>query len=235
MERKHHWAWTAFTTGRIPRSRLHIHFEQEYATYVRDFPVLVGRGYVQCPLPKVRRDLAENLYEEETGGLVAGRPHPELFLDYPRGLGMDLGRFESVQLLPEAAVYRAVLDDTTLRRGWGPAVAVATIFVEGTEYERGELDPDSPKRPQPPLEAHPLVVHYGLSVESLGLTRAHRHVEGVHREAAWSIVLDQIPASDRAQVLRAMEDSLQAWLRYRDAVVAACGLEREDGSAAARP
>src|SRR5688500_1997601 len=98
MERKTHWAWPAFTGGWVPRALLHHHFEQEYAAYVRDFPVLVGWAYVQCPIPAVRRLLAENLYEEETGGLVAKRPHPELFLEYPRGLGMDVSRFEQVTL-----------------------------------------------------------------------------------------------------------------------------------------
>ena len=93
MERKVHWAWPTFGDGTVPRERLHLHFEQEYATYVRDFPVLVGWAYVQCPIAEVRRDLAENLYEEETGGMIAGKPHPELFLEYPRGLGMDLARF----------------------------------------------------------------------------------------------------------------------------------------------
>src|SRR4051812_43507058 len=80
MEGKSHWAWPLFTSGQVARERLHVHFEQEYETYVRDFPVLVGRAYVQCPVAEVRRELAENVYEEETGGLIAGRPHPELFL-----------------------------------------------------------------------------------------------------------------------------------------------------------
>jgi hypothetical protein len=226
MEHKRHWAWPLFTSGQVSRARLHIHFEQEYATYVRDFPVLVGRAYVQCPSPEVRRALAENLYEEETGGLVAGRPHPELFLDYPRGLGMDLSRFDCVQLLPEAAAYRAALDEATLQRGWAAAAAVTTIFIEGTEYERGELDANAPRRPQPPLEQHPLVVHYGLPLESLGLTRAHRDVEANHREAAWRTVLEDVPARERRSVLLAMESALHAWHVYRDAVASACGLAR---------
>ena len=107
MERKVDPAWPAFTTGLVAPDRLHIHLEHEYAVYVRDFPVLVGRAYVQCPFPEVRRGLAENLYEEETGGLAAGRPHPDLFLEIPKGLGMDLARFENPRLLPEARDYRA--------------------------------------------------------------------------------------------------------------------------------
>jgi pyrroloquinoline-quinone synthase len=226
MERKVHWAWAHFTSGRVPRARLHLHFEQEYATYVRDFPVMVGWAYVQCPIAVVRRDLAENLYEEETGGVIAGRPHPELFLEYPRGLGMDLARFEAVELLPAARRYRDVLDEHTQRRGWAQACAVTTIFVEGTDHERGELDPAAPRRPAPPLEAHPLVVHYDLPIEALALTKAHRRVEGSHREAAWRIVLDHIPAAERAGVVDAMTSTLTAWLAYRDAVAAACGLTR---------
>src|SRR6187402_3718802 len=95
MERKQHWAWASFTNGLVAAERLHIHLEQEYATYVRDFPVLVARAYVTCPIAEVRRELIENVFEEETGRLGAGRPHPELFLEYPRGLGMDLKRFQS--------------------------------------------------------------------------------------------------------------------------------------------
>ncbi len=226
MERKQHWAWSQFTTGKIAKERLHIHFEQEYETYVRDFPVMVGWAYVQCPSAEARRDLAENLYEEETGGLIAGKPHPELFLEYPRGLGMDLGRFERIELLPAARRYRALLDEHTRHRGWAQACAVTTIFIEGTNHERGELDPDAPKRPAPPLEHHPLVRHYGLPLDALALTKAHRRVEGSHRAAAWRIVLDQIPAGDRQPVVAAMEASLAGWLAYRDEVAAACGLTR---------
>ena len=226
MERKVHWAWKHFTTGRVPKDRLHIHFEQEYATYVRDFPVMVGWAYVQCPNSEARRDLAENLYEEETGGIIAGKPHPELFLEYPRGLGMDLRRFEHIELLPAARAFRATLDDHTQHRGWSQACAVTTIFLEGTEHERGELDEAAPKRPSPPLDQHPLVVHYGLPVEALALTKAHRRVEGSHRAAAWKIVLDLIPESEREGVIAAMEKTLAAWLAYRDEVATACGLSR---------
>jgi hypothetical protein len=226
MDRKQHWAWPRFTAGEVAAERLHIHLEQEYGTYVRDFPVLVGRAYVQCPIAAVRRELAENLYEEETGGLAAGRPHPELFLEYPRGLGMDLDRFEHVVLLPAAAAYRRAIDELTIARGWVIAAGVVTIFIEGTQHERGELDPAVEKRPMPALDQHPLVKHYGLPLESLALTRAHRAVEGNHRAAAWRCVLDFAPAEARADAVVGMEQVLGAWLRYRDEVAEAVGLRR---------
>lgn len=227
MERKVHWAWPAFTSGQVARDKLHVHFEQEYATYVRDFPVLLGRAYVQCPVAAARRELAENLYEEETGALVAGKPHPELFLEYPRGLGMDMARFEGlVPLIPEARAWRDLLDAHTQTCGWAVAAAVTTIFLEGTAYERGELDPTKPRRPEAPLDQHPLVVHYGLPLDSLALTRAHRKVEGSHRAAAWRVILDHAEADARDDILAAMEDQLAAWLAYRDGVALMCGIAR---------
>ncbi|MEQ9325479.1 MAG: iron-containing redox enzyme family protein, partial [Polyangiaceae bacterium] len=177
----------------------------------------------------------ENVYEEETGGLVAGRPHPELFLEVPRGLGMDLTRFERITLLPKAKAYRALLDDCTEDRGWAVAAAVSTLWVEGTRYERGELAPSAPKRPVAPIAEHPLVVHYGLDPDHLALTKAHRQVEGEHRAAAWRVLLDHVPAPDRAPVLDAMEQILASWLGYRDDVAAACGIVREDDGLPVRP
>lgn len=226
MERKQHWAWPAFTQGVVDRRRLHVHLEQEYATYVRDFPILVARAYVACPIPAARRELIENVYEEETGALHAGRPHPELFLEYPRGLGMDLSRFEQVELLDGAREYRRILDDATLHDDWDVGAAVTTLFVEGTRYERGELDPSSPRRPAPPLEEHPLVKHYGLPLERLALTKAHRAVEGEHRAAAWRVVLEHVEPARRPAVVAAMERALRGWQGYRDAVAAAVGLTR---------
>jgi hypothetical protein len=224
MEGKTHWAWPHFTSGRVARDRLHLHFEQEYATYVRDFPVLVAWAYVQCPIAEARRELLDNVYEEETGALVAGRPHPELFLEYARGLGMDLARFASIQLLPAAKRWRDLLDDCTQKRGWAVAAAVTTLFLEGTPHERGELDPDAPRRPAPPLEAHPLVVHYGLPLDALALTKAHRSVEGSHRAAAWRVILTHAPVTARSHIVRAMEQVLDGWQAYRDDVAAAVGL-----------
>jgi hypothetical protein len=230
MDRKQHWAWPAFTSGRVHKDLLHHHLEQEYATYVRDFPVMVGRAYVRCPIAAVRRSLAENLYEEETGGLVAGSPHPDLFLEYARGLGMDLSRFDRVSLLPAAKVYRHFLDDATQRYGWEIAAAVITIFVEGSKDERRIIDVNLPAMSLPPLEEHPLVKHYGLPIGHLALTKAHREVEGNHRVAAWAAILDHVKPTRRGPVVRAMEEALAKWLSYRDAVAEVCGVRFDEGS-----
>jgi pyrroloquinoline-quinone synthase len=142
---------------------------------------------------------------------------------------MELARFADVELLPGARRYRAFLDEVTLHGSWQAGAAVTTLFVEGTRWERGELDPKAPRRPEPPLEQHPLVVHYGLSIERLALTRAHRAVEGEHRAAAWRIVLEHVSADERPAVVAAMQRALELWLAYRDDVAAASGLGDRSG------
>ena len=69
-------------------------------------------------------------------------------------------------------------------------------------------------------------MHYGLPLESLALTKAHRRVEGSHRAAAWRIILDHVPPSEYDGVIVAMERTLESWKTYRDGVAAACGLSR---------
>jgi len=224
MEKKTHWSNEAFATGGVPRNKLHIHFEQEYEVFVRDFPILVARAYVKCPFASVRRDLAENIYEEETGGITAGKPHPELFLMIPAGFGCDMKRFENVTLLPGAKKYRDALDRHTLDRGWECAAAATTIFIEGTQFERGELDPNAPKRAMPPLEQHPLHVNYQLPLSALELPRIHRTVEGSHRTAAWRTILDYVDESKRPAVVKTLQECLDGWLAYKDDVARACGL-----------
>ena len=87
-----------------------------------------------------------------------------------------------------------------------------------------KLDPSAPPRPEPALAEHPLARHYGLPLESLALTRAHRGVEGDHRLAAWAVMLDHVLEAERPAIVDAMQQVQRAWLRYRDDVAEACGL-----------
>ena len=182
MERKTHWAWPAFTGGMVAKDKLHIHLEHEWAVYVRDFPIMVGRAYVQCPIAEVRQELAENLYEEETGGLAAGKPHPELFMMYPQGLGMDVERFSECSCFRRRARIATFLDDVTTQSGLGGRGGHRHALHRRHRIRAARARPASPPAPQPALEEHPLAKHYGLPVECLALTKAHRSVEGEHRK-----------------------------------------------------
>jgi pyrroloquinoline-quinone synthase len=229
MDRKHHWAWPVFSGPDVRKAQLKIHFQQEYATYVRDFPVLLARIHAKNPPVSVRRMLAENIYEEDTGGLSFGRSHAELFLVMMKGLGLDEHEFDKVRLLPQARAYRAWLDRVTGQRDWVRAAATMAIFVEGSVNDRSEVLNHAEARTDRQIEAavrrHPLVRYHGLSPACMNLTRAHQKVEGGHRQDAYAMVVagaDEL--RHQRAVIAAVEKSLALWLRYRDAVARACGL-----------
>ncbi len=230
MDRKHHWAWDHFASGRLTKPQLKIHFQQEYAVYVRDFPVFLSRIHGRNPPPSVRRMLAENIYEEDTGGQSFGKSHPELFLTMMEGLGFSRSAFERVRPLPASRTYRAWLETMSQHRQWVMGAAVLAIFVEGSVKDRKEiLEPSKPKSAEEIEELirrHPLVAHHGASPRCMDLIRAHQRVEAGHRHDAYDMVVHHTPPRLQRSVLAALTHSLVLWSAYRDAVAKACRIAR---------
>lgn len=231
MDRKHHWAWPRFADGTLTKSHLKIHFQQEYAVYVRDFPVFLARIHGHNPPAPVRRMLAGNIYEEDTGGLSLGRSHPELFLAMMEGLGFGAKDFERIALLPSSRTYRAWLDAVSNKPDWILGAAALTIFVEGSIKDRQEiLAPSKPKTKddiEAAIAAHPLVRHHGLAPSSMDLIRAHQAVEAGHRHDAYDMVAGYaVTAAQQKAVLACLKKSLSLWLRYRDGIAKECGLRK---------
>lgn len=228
MDQKDHVAWPHFTRPGLTPAQLLCHFRHEYWTYVRDFPVLLARVLGQGPPEPVRCALAENIFEEQTGKLSLGEPHPSLFLEMIDGLGLDRHELERADppLEAEALAYRAFLDQVSAAPPWVVGAAVLTIFVEGSVHERAEVQGTRVERPiEEVVATHPMVVHYGCPPEKLRLARAHRMVEGGHRRDAWASVLDHVH-DERAsgEVALAVERALELWRSYRDGVARAMGL-----------
>lgn len=231
MDQKHHWAWPSFTRPGLTPAQLLVHFRHEYATYVRDFPVLLARALGQVPdLIDVRRALAQNIYEEQTGGPSKSDPHPELFLRRMEGLGFTRAQFEEKAIEPElhaaARSYRDWLRAKSVEVPWQAATALLTIFVEGSvnelagTYARAKGDAA--------IMRHPLVVHYGCTPEAMHLVRAHGDFQGGHRGDAWRIVLDHTDDETVAKtIVDTCMDGLARWHRYRDGVAERMGLERD--------
>ena len=141
MDRKHHWAWPTFADGTATVAQLKRHFQQEYAVYVRDFPVLLASIHSRNPPPPVRRMLAENIYEEDTGGLSLGKSHPELFLQMMGGLGFPPSTFDDVALLPGARRYRIWLERASSHRDWVVGAAVMERRVSQNAGPRRGIEP----------------------------------------------------------------------------------------------
>jgi len=224
LDRKDHRAWRRWTGPGVTRDQLRVSFEQEWLVFVRDFPRLLGRVHGNCPVPEVRRALAANLYEEDTGGLSHGRPHPELFLDQMEALGFARAGFDAVRLLPESAAYRAFIDLATTGP-WVVGAAIATLWIEGSVNERRALAGEEEEPLEARLAGHYLVRHHGLRPEQLSLPKAHAEVERGHRHDAWRIVLGHADTPHLQQdVLEAMETACALWHLYRDGVTKAAGL-----------
>ena len=229
MGQKDHWAWPQFVGPAISKTQLKIHYQQEYAVYVRDFPVFLARIHGKNPPLSVRKMLAENIFEEDTGRLSLGLSHPDLFLQMMQGLGIRKKDFDHIALLPGTRRYRGWLDRMSDYPDWVVGAAVMTIFVEGSVHDRVELSrpsrPKTPKQISEKINNHPLVTFHGVSSKAMDLIRAHQLVEGGHRHDAYAMVVSQ--ANTRAQqdtILTTLQRTLTLWLRYRDGVARACQL-----------
>ncbi len=236
MDQKHHWAHPVLTRAGLRRDQLLAHFKHEYLVYVRDFPVLLARVLGRVPpLADVRSALAENLYEEQTGGLSRTAAHPELFLRMMEGLGFSRAAFDDddAALHPAARTYRDWLREESAGAPWQAAVALLTIFVEGSVNERRELAGTFVRpRGEDAVARHPLVVHYGCPPAAMELTRAHAAVEGGHRGDAWRIVLSHV--RDEAVARRVVDTcgtALALWQQYRDGVAERMDIARDERAA----
>jgi pyrroloquinoline-quinone synthase len=232
MDQKNHWAYPHLTRPGLSREQLLVHFRHEYFVYVRDFPILLARALGQVPpLEDVRRALAENLYEEQTGGLSRTGPHPELFVRMMEGLGFARSDFEHDEgwMHPDARSYRDFLRDLSAAPPWQAAVALLTIWVEGSVNERRELAGTFVRaRGEEAVQNHPLVRHYGCPPSAMVLTRAHGEIEGSHRADAWLTILNHVsPIGDLSErVVGTCEQALSLWHRYRDGVAERMGIRR---------
>jgi Iron-containing redox enzyme len=232
MDAKDHWAYPSLTRPGLTRAQLLVHFRHEYLVFVRDFPVLVARALGQTPnVEDVRIALAENIYEEQTGGLSKSAPHPQLFMKMMRGLGFSPSDFadDDTWLDPAARAYRDMLRVKSAAAPWQSAVALLTIFVEGSVNERRELA-GAYVRPQgdDDVLGHPLVLHYGCTPDAMEIRRAHGVVEGGHRKDAWRMILENVPDNTPLAnvVAETCEEAVAMWHAYRDAVAARMGLTR---------
>jgi pyrroloquinoline quinone (PQQ) biosynthesis protein C len=229
MDRKHHWAYPSLTRPGLTRAQLLGHLRHEYLVYVRDFPALLGAALgVTPPIEDVRRSLAANLYEEQTGGLSGTDAHPSLFLRMMAGLGFDASSFDEDDswLHPAAREYRAFLRARAVASPWQAGVALLTIFVEGSVNERAELAGTYLRKSgDEAVREHALVKHYGCPPEAMTLTRAHGLVEGDHRGDAWRMVLQHTPGGspEARAVVATCEQACALWHAYRDGVAERMG------------
>ena len=83
-----HPLWHEIADGKLGPEQLKL-FAVQFFLQVREFPRAVSAMHANCPFPEERMELAENVYEEETGRISGcNQPHPELFIRFGEALGL---------------------------------------------------------------------------------------------------------------------------------------------------
>jgi len=186
-------------------------FAGQFFLQVREFPRAVSAMHANCPYPQERIELAESIYEEETGRLSGcNQPQPELFIRFGEAVG--LSRQELVEGKPLPAT-RALIDWfelSTKQRSFIEAAAAINQAAEG--QVPGAFGP----------MARQLQKHYGLSKKAVEFWDIHEMADAEHSDVGDNIVIKH--ASDAAmqdRVRDALQHSLDAWWQFFDGIHAA--------------
>ena len=205
-----HPLWLRLFDGKLSREQLQ-RFAVQFFLQVREFPRAVSAMHANCPFPDMRMELAESIYEEETGRISGcNQPHPELFIRFGEAVG--LSRAEMVEGHPLPAT-RALIDWfelSTKQRSFIEAAAAITLAAEG--QVPGAFGP----------MARRLQENYGLSREAVEFWDVHEMADAEHSQVGDNIVVRHATdTATQARVRDALQHSLDAWWQFFDGIQAA--------------
>jgi len=205
-----HPLWLELADGKLNQDQLKS-FAIQFFLQVREFPRAVSAMHANCPFPKERRELAESVYEEETGRISGcNEPHPELFIRFGEAIGLSRG--EMVEGRPLAATQALIdwFELSTKQRSFIEAAAAINLAAEG--QVPGAFGP----------MARRLQENYGLSRAAVEFWDIHEIADAEHSEVGDNIVVRHATdAATQARVRDALQHSLDAWWQFFDGIQAA--------------
>jgi pyrroloquinoline-quinone synthase len=206
-----HPLWFKIADGRLSLPAVR-GFACQFFLQVVEFPRAVSALHSRCPNRSERVKLAESLYEEETGALSGTKPHPELFLDFCAGLGLDRSVVPGTAPLPSTAALIQWFEYSTKILPFLEGVAAINLAAEGQVV--GAFGPF----------ARALQQHYGLSRAAVAFWDVHELADADHSDVGDHIVVRHATnAEAQAAVRRAVQTSLAMWREFFD------GMDREYG------
>lgn len=205
-----HPLWHAIADGKLSREQLQ-RFAVQFFLQVREFPRAVSAMHANCPFLEERKELAESVYEEETGRLSGcNLPHPELFIRFGEAVGAK--RAEMIEGRPLPAT-RALID-------WFELSTKQRSFIEGAAAINLAAEGQVPGAFGP--MARRLQENYGLSREAVEFWDVHEMADAEHSDVGDHIVVRHATdAATQARVRDALEHSLDAWWQFFDGIRAA--------------
>jgi pyrroloquinoline-quinone synthase len=209
-----HPLWNEIESGTLPRARL-ASFAVQFFLQVREFPRAVSALHSRCPDAEQRVELAESLYEEETGRISGcGCSHPELFIRFGRALGLPRDAMVNGQPLPGT---RALI-------AWFETSSRELSFLEGSAAIQLAAEGQVPGAFGPLARA--LERHYGLTREQVAFWDVHEQADREHSDVGHhAVVRAAIDDALQLAVMTAVETSLARWWAFFDDIAAAEAFE----------
>jgi pyrroloquinoline-quinone synthase len=205
-----HPLWHAIAAGSVSRAGLGI-FARQFYLQVNEFPRAVSALHASCPYPELRGELAESLYEEETGRISGcNLPHPRLFGLFAAGVGVPWEELVASEPLASTAALTHWFESSTRNRPFLEGAAAIQLSAEG--QVPGAFGPF----------ARSLEKHYGLSKEAVSFWDVHEIADRDHADVGDHAIVRYASADEtRARIRAAVRQSLGAWWQFFD------GIERE--------
>jgi pyrroloquinoline-quinone synthase len=197
-----HPFYVAWSEGRLSREVLAEYAKQYYA-HVRAFPTYVSGVHSHCDDVAIRQQLLENLIEEEQGE----ENHPELWLRFAEGLGVDRTAVRDADLLPSTIASVKRLRELTQREDYRDGLAALLAYESQI--------PEVAKTKREGLKSF-----YGIDDErAVAFFRVHESIDILHNHVEMQILQDQCAdslAQDRA--IAAASEGAQALWSFLDGV-----------------
>jgi len=212
-----HPLWHRIAEGGVESSGLQ-RFAVQFFLQVREFPRAVSGLHARCPFASERIQLAESLYEEETGRISGcNLPHPELFLLFGTATGLPREAFERAAPLASTASLIHWFEHSTQSLPYLEGAAAITLAAEG--QVPGAFGPF----------ARALEKHYGLSREQVAFWDIHEIADREHSGVGdHAVVRHADTAEVQRRVRAAVETSLGQWWQFFDGIERAIGLAEAD-------
>ena len=183
------------------------HYAVQYYHFESNFPTMLSAIHSHCPVPQVRQDILDNLWDEEHGP----RNHPALWLQFCQALGLPRETVLEGKVYPETHALVDTLSSIASSRPF--TQGLAAIYA----YER-----QVPAIAEKKLEG--LASFYGIQEpEEVEFFTLHMGLDVDHAEAEAKAISQHVQTSKQEEeVESALADSLEALWRFLDGVYTRC-------------
>jgi pyrroloquinoline-quinone synthase len=202
-----HPLWLRIAEGQVPRAALRP-FAVQFFLQVREFPRAVSALHSSCTDAEQRIELAESLYEEETGRISGCNvSHPELFMRFGEGVGVPRDAMAGGAPLPTTAALIEWFQRSTREHPFIEGAAATNLAAEG--QVPGAFGPF----------ARALERHYGCTREQVAFWDVHEQADREHSAIGDHVVVRLATSADlQDTVRRAVARSLETWWRFFDGI-----------------